>query len=161
MASTRHRRLNQPGGEAIRGLQRHRRRLPVDDVQGRGGTLRTRRGLEDEQKDDNTSREMARRMKVLLEGFRGMSLEIVETLLVLGLGVCVGGIVGNRSGLVIEPSGLSLMLRSSKGTLMEVVAVAEGYSAIGDGEDGERFGGGLRILVVGFEEDSGGLWSES
>lgn len=59
----------------------------------------------------------------------------------LGLGVCVGDIVGNRSGLVIEPSGLSLMLRSSKGTLMEVVAVAEGDSAIGDGEDGECFGG--------------------
>lgn len=75
---------------------------------------------------------------MLLEGFRGMSLEQhVERLLVLGVGVSVGGTVGNWLCLVIEPSGLSLMLRCSKGSIMEAVAVAERDSAIEDGEKAE------------------------
>lgn len=91
---------------------------------------------------------LKRRMKVLLEGFRGMSLEQhVERLLVLGVGVSVGGTVGNWLCLVIEPSRLSLMLRCSKGSIMEVVAVAERDSAIEDGEKGECLVGGWWLVV--------------
>lgn len=93
-------------------------------------------------------------MKVLLEGFKGRSLEIAGS--ILGIGVCVGGSVGNWLGLVIEPSGLSLMLRCSKGSIMEVVAVAERDSAIGEEEEDDCWWW-AENSVVGFEEDGGGV----
>ncbi|KAA0049015.1 hypothetical protein E5676_scaffold434G004190 [Cucumis melo var. makuwa] len=46
---------------------------------------------------------------------------------------------GCAEGLVIEPSRFSLMLRRSKGSIMEVVEVAKRDSVIGDGEESEWF----------------------
>lgn len=62
-----------------------------------------------------------------------MSLEIAETFGRRIPGVSVGGSVGNWLGLVIEPSGLSFMLRCLKGSTMEVVAEMD--SAIGEEEE--------------------------
>ncbi|KGN56575.1 hypothetical protein Csa_010993 [Cucumis sativus] len=53
--------------------------------------------------------------------------------------ISVGGTVENRLGLVIQPSEFSLMLRHSKGSIMEVVEVAKRDSVIGDGEESEWF----------------------